>query len=187
MKKVLLSLMCITLLASVVIFKAVAQEQPKQTEEDISKIKIPHTTKSMQAGIQQYKQENYIGAIQSFIKVIQNEPNNAYAKYYLALSYTQLGEKNMAQTIYSELSKNEDEKVIAHYAQHALDCIDRPDSDLCKPKKQEDESEPENDITQFINSGAKFHPSALDRITNERMIRRIQDEEYKAKQENKQQ
>ncbi len=41
----------------------------------------------------------------------------------------------------------------------------------------------DDDITRFIKSKQKIHPAAMDRITTERMERKLQEAEYKRKQE----
>ncbi|MBR1617866.1 tetratricopeptide repeat protein [bacterium] len=50
---------------------------------------------------------------------------------------------------------------------------------------QPNEEEKVDDITAFIRSGQKIHPAAMDRITTERMLRHVEEEQLKA-QENRQ-
>ncbi len=60
--------------------------------------------------------------------------------------------------------------------------IDIPDS----PPEDEPEEDPEeelDDITKFIRSGKTIHPSAMDKITRERMESKIQADDYLRKQQ----
>ena len=43
----------------------------------------------------------------------------------------------------------------------------------------------EDDITAFIRSGKKIHPAALDKITNEKMERKMQADMYAIKEAEK--
>lgn len=155
--------------------------------------KAPVPSASLKPCITMYKQGNYIGAMQDLKDIVEKEKNNTYAKYYLALTYTQLGYKDEARNLYKEIADKQDGSVLAYYSQRALDCIGNPESEACVPQKKVEEQpiDPNNpeavkprvdDIEQFIKSGRQFHPSVTDRITKERMERQIQKEEYQKKQ-----
>lgn len=147
--------------------------------------KSPAMSASLKPCVAMYKQGNYVGAMQDLKALLQREKNNTYAKYYLALSYTQLGYKDEAQRLYQEIADKQDGSVLAYYSQRALDCIGNPESEQCNPPKKEEnpEDKPQmDDIEKFIKSGRQFHPSVTDRITKERMERQIQKEEYQKKQ-----
>ena len=51
--------------------------------------------------------------------------------------------------------------------------------DECKEKGKEVDS----DIEKFILSGKKIHPSAMDKIINDRLERKLEEEEYIKKQQ----
>lgn len=150
--------------------------------------KAPTISNSIKPAVAMYKQGNYVGAMQELKEITEKEKNNVYAKYYLALSYTQLGYKDEAQRLYHEIADNKaNNSVLVYYSQRALDCIGNPESEQCNPPKQKEGEEGEekphvDDITQFIQSGRQFHPSVTDRVTKERMERQIQKEEYQKKQ-----
>jgi len=150
--------------------------------------KAPVISASIKPAVAMYKRGNYVGALQELKEIVEKEKNNTYAKYYLALSYTQLGYREEAQKLYQEIADNKaNNSVLVYYSQRALDCIGNPESETCNPPKpkegEEGEQKPQiDDITQFIQSGRQFHPSVTDRVTKERMERQIQKEEYQKKQ-----
>ena len=170
-------------------------------------LKQPVITKSMQPGIKEYNAGNYIGAIQEFKDVIEKEKNNSFAKYYLALSYSQLGYRSNAQELFQEIVDKKDNYALAYYSERAMNCIDNMSDPSCRsskkieaPKLKRDEEEQEvieeteqeqeylSDIDAFIKSGKKIHPDANDKITNERLIRKMQADAYlKQQQEQAQQ
>lgn len=146
------------------------------------KPKTPYISQSMKPVIAKYRQQNYIGSLQDLIKIMDKEPNNTLAKYYAALSYTQLGKQSEAQTLYQEVIDKNDNETLVYYSQKALNCIGNPNNEMCKPKQQEQKEVDE--ITKFIQSGQQIHPAAMDRITRERMERKLQESEYQRKQQN---
>lgn len=147
----------------------------------------PVITNSIKPAIAKYKQQNYVGAMQDLEAILEKEPHNMTGIYYLALSYTQLGYKDKAKQLYQILANSNKNEALAYYSQYALDCLENPNSDQCTAQKTHEETLAKNsevdDITKFIQSGAKIHPSAMDKITNERMIRKIQEIDYQKKQE----
>lgn len=150
--------------------------------------KAPVVTASLKPSIEKYKQGNYIGAMQDLEELVKKEKASSLAKYYLALCYTRLGYKEEAQTLYKEVVKKDDNLALTHYSQRALDCLDDPQSEKCQPPKPTPQEEEElDDISKFIRSGKKIHPAAMDRITKERMERRLQESEYIRKQQEEEQ
>ena len=147
--------------------------------------KAPDVTPSLKPCIEKYKQGNYTGAMVDIETLLKNEKNNTLAKYYLALCYTKLGYKEEAKVLYNEVLNKNDNSTLSYYSQKAVDCLDDPNSEKCSPLKPQTEKEKEevDDITEFIQSGRKIHPAAMDRITRERMERKLQESEYIRKQQ----
>lgn len=142
--------------------------------------KAPKISASMKPIVAKYRNKNYVGAMQDLEELVKKEKNNTYAKYYLALCYTRLGFKEEAKILYQEVIDKDMNLTLSHYSQQALDCLENPDSDQCKPASERvevDNTSP-SDIDIFINSGRKIHPNAQDRITKERMERKLQEDEY---------
>ena len=185
MKKSVLTFVCVSLAAAVFGLHAIAAENSKTISK---KPRAPYVSAGLRPCIAEYKKANYIGAMQDLIALISKEPNNTYAKYYLALTYTQLGYREKAQEIYKEIVESGNNEALAYYSQQALDCTGNPD-EMCRTKGIEemggDDAAEMQDIAQFIKSGKKVHPAAQDRITSERMDRKIQADAYSESQRNK--
>ena len=141
--------------------------------------RAPKITDSLKPIIAKYKKGDYVGSMQDLEELVKVEKNNTYAKYYLALCYTRLGYKEEAMIVYKEVVKKDENLALSYYSQRALDCLENPNSEICNPQKAK-EAEPEelDDMDIFIQSGRKIHPSAMDRITRERMERKMVEEEY---------
>lgn len=142
--------------------------------------KAPYISASLKPIIAKYRNENYVGAMLDLEALLKKEKKNTAAKYYLALCYTKLGYRAEAENIYNEIVRLNDNITLVHYSQRALNCIGNPDGEGCsaKPKEITPLEEPD-DMTKFIQSGQRIHPSALDQITRERMERKIQEDAAK--------
>lgn len=142
--------------------------------------KAPKVSASLKPIVAKYRNKNYVGAMQDLEELVKKEKDNTYAKYYLALCYTRLGFKEEAKILYQEVIDKDVNLTLSHYSQQALDCLENPSTDQCKPPSERTETDSVNpsDIDIFINSGRKIHPNAQDRITKERMERKLQEDEY---------
>ncbi|MBR2068730.1 MAG: tetratricopeptide repeat protein [Candidatus Gastranaerophilales bacterium] len=170
-------------------------------------LKQPVMSKSMMPAVNEYNKGNYLGAMVELKELVEKEKDNVYAKYYLALCYTQLGYRSEAQQMYNDVAESGYNYALSYTAQRATICIDNPNSQAClppkkitapKPEKQEEtrivsrpveNPEPQvetDELTKFIKSGKKIHPAAMDRITLERMTRKVQADMYSQAQANKQ-
>lgn len=58
------------------------------------------TSPQLKLAIKQYKNKNYIGAMQKLEKITANDPGNALAHYYLGMSYVQVGDSDKATAEY---------------------------------------------------------------------------------------
>lgn len=153
-------------------------------------IKQPKISKAMQPAVIKYRRGDYLGAMLDLEKVYEKNPDDLYAEYYLALCYTQLGYKDKAIGHYKTIVESNESFPLARYSQMALICIDNPDNEFCLPPKKNEapkttkdgkpivQEEDNSDIGQFIRSGKKIHPAAMDQIINERMQRKIQSDLY---------
>jgi hypothetical protein len=71
-------------------------------------------------GIQQYKAGNYVGCMQAMQDVIRNDPGNAVARYYLAITYVKLGNKDEATKEYNNVISLNPESKLIEYAKLGL-------------------------------------------------------------------
>ena len=143
--------------------------------------KAPKVSAGLQPIVVKYRNGDYVGSMQDLEELVKVEKNNTYAKYYLALCYTRLGYKEEAKSIYREVLIKDENLALSYYSQRALDCIEDPNHPTCKPPEKEmpeKQTAAETDMDLFIQSGKKIHPTAMDKITKQRMDIKLQEEEY---------
>jgi len=168
-------------------------------------LKQPVVTANMKTAVAEYNKGNYLGAMVELKKVVEEDKNNTYAKYYLAICYANLGYKSQATDLYNDIINNGDSYALSYYSQRALSCTENSDDPICLPpkmvkapdmtkyqkqtldenpkeNKSSDEQTDDIDIESFIRSGKKIHPATLDKITNERMKIKMQADAYAKKQ-----
>ena len=155
----------------------------------------PAISKQMKPVISDYKNGDYIQAKLKLEEILENDPQDVYAKYYLALTYTQLGRRDSARQYYQDVVKSDGNMTLRYYSEKALACLENSGTAQCAAVRSntgltldgfispDEISETDNDITKFIKSGKQIHPAAADSITRERMERKMQAEEYLKKQE----
>lgn len=157
-----------------------------------------------------YLQGNYLGALTMCQSYLKNHERHTEAKYFLALCYHNLGYYAIAKAKYQEIVDAGKNSQITSLAEKGIACIDSPKSEACTGKKavpeltemekaqkaritqlekqlKEMEEQntpkptPDDDITTFIKSKQQIHPAAMDRITIERMERKLQEAEWEKK------
>ncbi len=168
------------------------------TKPQVIRPSTPIVSESLKPIIVDYRNGNYIQSMLKLEELVKKEPENTYANYYLALTYTRLGKKEDAEKFYNRVITLNSNMSLRYYSQKALACLDDPTSQQCTDikstnqlvKKTNESSDgavqEDDDITKFIKSGQKIHPAAVDSITKDRMERRIQAEEYLRKQQQEQ-
>lgn len=199
MKKSLLKLVfCIVIGVIVINIQVYASNQKNaktvyQYQYNTIPLKQPTMSKSMMPAVAKYKQGNYVEAMLDLEKLVEKEHNNTFAKYYLALTYSQIGYKEKAKAVYQEIADSNDNYSLARYSNMALVCMENPSDEICaapkkntapetKPATEVKEEKELDDITKFILSGKQIHPAAMDKITNERMQRKLQADLYSIQQ-----
>ncbi len=149
--------------------------------------KAPVVTPTLKPCIEKYRQGNYTGAMVDLEELTKKEKTNIYAKYYLDLCYTKLGYEKEAKDAYKEIIENNTNESLTYYSKKAVACIEDPESETCganlstkvvKPGEEEDA----DDMTKFIYSGRKIHPAAMDNIIKQRMEIKLQQDEYRNRQ-----
>ena len=74
-------------------------------------------------GIAKYKAKNYAGCICTMKDVIKNDPSNAMAHYYAAISYARLGDKTEAANYYSKVVSLNSNATLTSYSKQGLAAI----------------------------------------------------------------
>ena len=159
----------------------------------------PVISESLKPIVVDYRNGNYTQSMLKLEQLLKKEPENAYANYYLALTYTRLGKKEEAEKYYNRVITLNSNMSLRYYSQKALACLDDPTSQQCTEIKstnqlvrktdensEDGKAQEDDDITKFIKSGQKIHPAAADAITRDRMERKLQAEEYLRQQQQNQ-
>jgi tetratricopeptide (TPR) repeat protein len=82
----------------------------------------------MATAIRLYKAGNYTECYVKLNDVIKKEPSNAYAYYYLAMTYTQTGKKDEAIANYSKaIALSSPNTTLNRYATKGKRCLETPD------------------------------------------------------------
>ncbi|OGI21069.1 MAG: hypothetical protein A2287_00550 [Candidatus Melainabacteria bacterium RIFOXYA12_FULL_32_12] len=78
------------------------------------------TQNNLKIGITQYKQGNYIGAMQTLQDVVAKDPGNSLAHYYLAIAYVRVGKIQEARQEYQKVTSLNPSSELAFYASTGL-------------------------------------------------------------------
>lgn len=88
------------------------------------------TDNSVKIAMKKYKLGNYAGCLQDCISIVNKNPSNAFAYYYMALAYTQAGDKKEAIKAYSKVLSLKPNSKLSEYATTGKRCLETPDK--CK-------------------------------------------------------
>ncbi len=140
---------------------------------------------SLKSAIQKFKKSNYSGCLQELFSYVQVKPNDAVAYYYMAMSFTHIGDSKAAIKAYDRVITLATDPTLTEYATKGKNCLVYGPS--CTPDetavKQDDTSkEPQVEKTQeekledFIKSpyGDGLSPE-LEKQIKEEKLKQIQD------------
>lgn len=82
---------------------------------------------SLRIAIKKYRVGNYVGCLQDCQSIIQREPSNALAYYYVAISYAQAGKKDEAVKAYEKVLSLKPNQKLSGYATTGKRCLETPD------------------------------------------------------------
>ncbi len=115
--------------------------------------------------INKYKTKNYIGCLQDTEDIIRKDPSNAFAYYYQALAYTQLGKTDEAIDAYNKVISLNNVAVLVDNAGKGIKCLEGKEG--CKPEGAE-----ETDLDKFIKSD-KFYGNSVQADLNKKKLDKI--------------
>ena len=116
---------------------------------------------NMEEAISKYKAKNYVGCMQDTLDISQNDPSNALAHYYLAISYAQLGNKEKAIEAYQKVINLATSETLKEYAQRGELCLNSPEE--CQRNATQQEIS-DKDLHKFINSTKHFSKEVTDKL-----------------------
>ena len=128
-------------------------------------------TPALSSAIKLYKAGNYAQCYTSLQQVIKNEPANALAYYYLAMSAVQVGKKEEAINNYEKVISLSPSDKLTKYAEKGKVCIESPSN--CHDAETEI-SEIDEFIQQKFGSGfSEKARSEYERLKIENMMREM--------------
>lgn len=112
--------------------------------------KTTSASSPVKIAIKKYKMRNYTGCLQDCQAIVQRDPSNALAYYYMGMSYAQAGMKDAAVNSYARVLALNPNPRLLEYATTGRRCIETPDK--CHPAdtSQQDQSA----LDRFIASPA---------------------------------
>ncbi len=132
----------------VIVFAAAAGVQAKSM----------YTAKTNSA-IKMYKNKNYTECLQVMYEVVNDDPSNVLAYYYIAISQARLGDTEKAKEAYQRVIDLNSSTQLSNYARNGLECLD--DSSKCK--------------TEFNLDPTKKAMDAVNSQMEERKIQTVKD------------
>ena len=124
-----------------------------------SAIKTYQISEDVQAGIKEYRKQNYAGAMAEFKKAIAKNPNDSFAHYYLGNVYAAIGKNAEADGSYSTVINLNEIPGLVMYASSARNCL--TDKDKCGEIKELGQTA---EMTSFVRSGKFIDDSARDEM-----------------------
>jgi tetratricopeptide (TPR) repeat protein len=120
--------------------------------------KVAPTNSATSAAIKAYKSGNYTSAYSALTKIVNDDPSNALAYYYLAMTNVQLGMVNDAIQNYDVVMRMSPNGVLGSYAKKGKKCIETAD----KCNEPEVQTSTDTDEDRFIKGifGSGFSKEA---------------------------
>ena len=137
MKKMILGLLSVLVLAASV---------------NVAYAKVKVTSPETAQAIKYYKSGDYTQAYLKCTEIVKNDPSNALATYYLAMTFVQLGKKDEAINAYEKVIDLSQNSVLGSYATKGKRCIETPE-DCHAPEIKADESPEDRFIKGAFGSG----------------------------------
>ena len=81
-------------------------------------------TGKLRQGVMMYKSGNFVGCMQTMQDIVSSDPGNAFAHYYLAMSYVRVGKVEDAKKEYQSVLALNSSAVLNVYAKQGLANID---------------------------------------------------------------
>lgn len=93
---------------------------------NIAAAKTATTSPATAEAIKYYKSGNYTQAYLHLKELVEKDPSNSLAHYYLAMTFVQLGKKNDAIQNYEMVLQLSPSSVLSSYAKRGIKCLDNP-------------------------------------------------------------
>ncbi|MDD3150774.1 MAG: hypothetical protein PHV68_08050 [Candidatus Gastranaerophilales bacterium] len=87
---------------------------------------------AIQLAVEKYKEQNYIGCMQDMTDILEYDPSNILAHYYLAISLVKIGDSAKAIEEYKAVINLNTSGYLSAYSRKGIVCLETPDK--CKEK-----------------------------------------------------
>ncbi len=101
---------------------------------------------NIKSAMSKYKAGNYTGCLQELFSLVQKEPANALAYYYMAMAYTHIDRQADAIEAYEKVLSLNPNEYLAEYATRGRDCL------TGGPACQDAQTEELSELDKFINA-----------------------------------
>lgn len=101
---------------------------------------------NIKSAVAKYKAGNYSGCLQELFSLVQKEPANAVAYYYMAMAFTYIDMQNEAIDAYNKVIALNSNAYLTNFAEKGRDCL------TGGPKCAKENFEEQNDLDRFINA-----------------------------------
>jgi len=128
------------------------------------------TTNAVSIAIKKYKAGNYTGCLQDCQSIVQADPSNSVAFYYMAMSYAQAGKKDEAIKSYSNVLSLKPNPRLADFASTGKRCLETPE------KCQADPEDSSTEVDRFINSQGDVMSSTVKKEYTQKNLNNIKNE-----------
>ena len=123
---------------------------------------------AIKSAIAKYKAKNYVGCLQEITAILEEDPSDAAAYYYQALSFAQLGNVQEAQKAYNKVIDLNTNEVLVEHATRGIACLKGEDNAGCKEPEKPDTA---TELDKFINSD-KFYSKSVQKEINLKKLER---------------
>ena len=89
--------------------------------------------------VEKYRRADYAGCLQECISYVRQYPNDTLGFYYLAMSYSRVGDKDNAVMAYEKVIELNDNPMIVKYATNGRNCVMGQENETCFPNVNEPE------------------------------------------------
>lgn len=155
---------------------------------------------SLDSAIIKYQEGNYSGCLQELLSLVQVDTSNSVLYYYLAMAYTQIGNKEQAVKAYEQVIKLNADEILTKNSIKGRDCLVGGPACLANDATANENKDP---LEEFINSpygngfskelNEQFRQKELDKIQDtinkkdvleQKDIERIQKFDLKSEKKN---
>ena len=88
----------------------------------------PVVNEQTNLGMKMYKEKNYTECLQIMFDVVNDDPSNVLAYYYIAISQARLGKTQKAKEAYQRVIDINTSTQLSNYSENGIACLDNPEN-----------------------------------------------------------